>query len=275
MKSKKPILLAEDDEVDVMTIQRALKEIAGKTNDRGGPTVDAGAATKALAELNGFVSKLPEEAVLAGPASRAFSLRKDADANYAAGKRSEDITGRVERADIRAGAVNSGQNVGNTIRQRMADILTRKGQDRGYTEAELSTIEGLVKGGAAENTLRNVGGALGGSGGLAASPHVLAGGAAALATGNPLMLGISALPLAGMGMKSGAEAITRSKVGKLDQATRERSPLYQNSPNVPSTSAVSPEARTALIRSMLLEQQNAANQNDPRFQRVIDALMGQ
>lgn len=253
-------------------VQRALKEIAGKTNDNRRPTVDAGAATKALAELDSFLAKLPEEAVLAGPAAKTFGARKEADANYAAAQRSNDLTGRVERAEIRAGAANSGQNVDNTIRQRLADILTQKGKDRGYTPEELEAIAGTVQGGALGNTLRNVGGAIGGNGGWAASLPAMAGVGGALATGNPAVAALSLLPVAGMAMKQGAAGITKRKAAALDEATRARSPLYRDAPDVATVSDRSPEARTALIRSLLLEQQSAAGKDDPRMRRIIDAL---
>jgi hypothetical protein len=152
-----------------------------------------------------------------------------ARANYAAAKRSEFLSGKLDRAERQAAAANSGLNLDNTIRQRANDILNRDKLQTGYTKAELKLLRRVVDGDKSTNTLRFAANILGGGGGLGMSVGGTIGAAGGAALGGPLGAAIGAIgaPAVGYGLKKGGGALTRKTVRKIDTATRMRSPLYQ------------------------------------------------
>lgn len=239
------------------TIRQALN-LAARSPDKR----EAAAAGIALDRLSQFRGAIPEADIVAGAPAASKSAYDAARGNYAAAMRSNKITGALDdaytgvldRADLRAAAANSGQNVDNSIRQRMVSLLSNRKELRGYSPEEIAAMETAAKGTLPQNLARATGNLLGGGGGLGATvTAALAGTGAAAATGNPLMMGAGvAAPIAGYGLKKVENALSRRNISKLDELIRSRSPLYDNAerPIDPGSLA----KRAAFVRALMMMQ---------------------
>lgn len=194
-----------------------LRKMFGKAAGSIDPT-ERLAAKEAQKLLDDFMENIPASNVLSGDAAAASKALKTANANYSAAMQSSNIDQKTVRAELRAAAANSGQNVANTVRQRMADILINPKERRGYTAAELKQMERIVRGTITQNTARFAGNVMGGGGGLG---MLAAGTAGALATGG---WGVAA-PAVGFALKALGNRLTLKEVERLSQAVRARSPL--------------------------------------------------
>jgi len=222
------------------TIRRALGHAA---KDFSNPTEQLAART-AQSHLDDYLAAIPAEDVIRGPAAEASKIIGEARGNYAAAKRSEQITDAVDAADISAAAANSGQNVGNAARQRLKSILLSDKKSAGYSADELAAMEGIVRGSKLSNSTRVIGNLLGGGGGLGSFISA-AGGATALGP-----IGI-ATPALGVALKKVSDALISRQTRKLDDLVRSRSPLA--GPQSQSASELSP-AKIAVLRALLTAQ---------------------
>ena len=194
------------------------------------------------------------------PLDRAFSqdaARAASDAlveargNAAARFRSDRVTGLGESAERRAAANASGQNIGNTIRQRIASLLDSDKKTRGLSPQELAAAEKIAEGTGATNTARYIGNLLGGGGGMGqALTGAGAVGLGAAAGGVPGALAGAALPVVGAGSRSLANALTKKQVRELDELIRTRSPLYEAMRKNAPWEADTPEKSAALARAL-------------------------
>lgn len=198
---------------NIETLRKSLGK-AAQSND----ATERAAATSALEKLKGYSETIPTGDVLKGDAAAAAAKIKEANANYAAAKQSEKIDQKTIQAEIRAAAANSGMNVGNTIRQRMADLLINDKQRRGLTPDEIAMAEKISRGTGTQNAVRMASNILGGGGGLGS---VVAAGVGGLATGGPGALA----PVAGFALKALNNKITVKQAEKLSEAIRTRAPL--------------------------------------------------
>lgn len=206
---------------DFRTMQRALGH-AAKSPD---PT-ERLAATRAIQVLNDHVENLPVgEATRGTPQDLADMVQtvKEANANYAAAKRAETVSGKLDRADLNAGSAHSGQNIDNATRQQIKTILTNPKLRRGFSPAELAQMEKLVRGTSIGNVTRGVGNLLGGGGGLGALAASGTGFAAAGPAG-------AAAPAAGFLLKKLGNALTAKQARILDEMIRARAPHSQSLP---------------------------------------------
>lgn len=195
------------------TLRKTLGKAAGSTDPQ-----ERLAASKALQELNSYAENIAASDVVRGDAAAAAKTIKEANANYSAAKHSENIDNKTIQAELRAAAANSGQNVANTVRQRMADILLKPKERRGFTDTELGMMEQIVRGTRGQNIVRGAGNLLGGGGGLGAMTSAAVGG---YATGGPGAVA----PLVGFLLKSVSNKMTISQAEKLSEAIRSRAPL--------------------------------------------------
>ena len=239
--------------------RRSLGKIAGD------PT-DMAAASRAIGSIDDFVEKAGASPSMAGtsaapgagtaivpgasgsaaatattPESEAARLIQDARGNAAANFRSNRLTDAEDAAELRAAAANSGHNVGNAIRQRLASLLLNPKASRGYSQDELDSIRQVVQGTAGSNTLRQVGNMLGGGGGIG---HTLIGGLGAVAGGlmaGPEGAGIGAIaaPMAGSVARHAYNSAVQRALENVAQSVRMRSPLYNQmlagAPSVPGS----------------------------------------
>lgn len=151
-------------------------------------------------------------------APEAAAKLETARANTSAAFSAENIDRKAFRAELRAAAANSGRNLSNTMRSRMADILLNPAERRGYSVNELGLMERIVRGGRIENYVRGAGNFLGGGGGLGAMVTT-AEGARALGPVGALL----ALP--GAALKSLSNVMTARNIEKLNEMIRADSPL--------------------------------------------------
>lgn len=224
------------------------------------------AASLAIKRLDSLLPNVAEKDVLAGAPAATQKLFEQGRGNYAAGQRSNDITGDLDRAitgilersEGRAKAVNSGRNLDNTIRTKVEALLEKPKDVSGFTDAELSALAGVRDGGAGRNTARYIGNLLGGGGGIGQSGMAAIGaGLGGAGGGIPgALLGGVVPSVVGAGAKSIANALAKRDLAKVDELLRKRSPLYQERVANPEMSVISPEQRAALIRILVTGGQN-------------------
>lgn len=238
-KSPEPGAFASID--DLHSVRAALQNAAQNFNNPTGQR----AAAIAIKEIDKFITSPDPQSVMAGPAAAAGGVWKDAMGNYAAGKRSDRLNGIEESTLRRAKANNSGLNVDNTIRQRVAALLDSPERRAGFSPEEIALLEQVANGTAARNTLRWAGNLLGGGGGIAGG---IAGGAGFAAFGPAGTAAAVAAPLAA---KLAGNKLTKNALRKVDTAVRERSPLYaQREATAPPPFIPAPGARTAMGRTL-------------------------
>jgi hypothetical protein len=138
-------------------------------------------------------------------------------------------TGIIERAEARAQAANSGRNLDNTIRQKIASLLEKPKEVSGFSDPEIAALNESLIGGPARNTARYVGNVLGGGGGFGqAFTGSLGAGVGAMFGGAPgAVIGAGVPVAAGAGAKSIANLLAKRSVKGVDELLRKRSPLYQ------------------------------------------------
>jgi hypothetical protein len=176
------------------------------------------AASMAIEHLDSFIPSIPKSEVIAGDVGAAADRLAEARGNYSAAKQAEKIDDKVVQAEVRAASANSGMNVANTIRQRMADVVLKPKESRGLLPEEIEQAKAISEGTRTQNVIRGVSNILGGGGGLGTVAAATAGG---LATGGPGALA----PLAGFALKALSNKLTIRQADKLSEAIRSRAPL--------------------------------------------------
>ncbi len=205
-----------------------------------------------------WLKHLIRQSVVAGPAAAAGKNLADARANYAAAKRSDSLTGVEDAADLRAAAANSGQNIDNAIRGRLASLLLSPKARSGFNPDEIREIRRVAEGTLARNAVRNTGNLLGGGGGMGAIVTGGAFGGAGIAAGSPELAALgAAIPAVGVAAKQAGNAMTRGALRKVDEQTRMRSPLYQQLLSEAKT-ATNPERYAAIMRILALADEMQA-----------------
>jgi hypothetical protein len=233
--------------------RKTFRKIAQNFND---PT-DQSAASQGISGLDDFIGSPGRGGVVAGSADEAAKALKSGNANYAAGKRSDLLTGIERDSGLRAQAANSGQNSGNAIRQRVASALLQPKRVAGYSAAEKAALEGVVKGSNAANATRYVGNVLGGGGGMGQMLTMAIGGAGGAAVGGPggASAGVILPMVAGAGSKQISNFLTKKALRSADEMVRMRSPLYERMLAEAPDVAISPAKRASLIRALMASQQ--------------------
>lgn len=204
------------------SLQKALGKAAGSIDPQ-----EKAAASMALRELNDVLENLPAAAVRRGSAEDFSAVMREANANYAAASQAANIDKKVIQAETRAAAANSGMNVANTVRQRMADVALNPKQSRGLRPEEVAAAKSIAEGTRGQNALRFAGNMLGGGGGwgtLAAGG--ILGGGAAVASGDPKNSAVGfVLPALGLAFRGMGNRMTVNQAQKLSEAIRTRAPL--------------------------------------------------
>jgi hypothetical protein len=240
---------------DLMAARQAFREASKAVGPDGKPTPDAVAASRVIAGLDRFLEEPGMDAILSGPAEGVSTALRRANANYAAGKRSEKLEDLGNNAERRGEAAHSGHNIDNSIRLRLASLLEKPAKHlKGFKQSEIDDLEVVSRGTVGRNSVRQVGKLLGGGGGLgqlmSGGAGAIAGGAAAGTVGGGI--GAVALPALGISATALANALTKRALGKVNKATRKRSPLYEDMQHALPLEAITPEKRAALIRTLLL-----------------------
>lgn len=245
---------------DIKGLHAARKAFGRVAQDFNNPQEQA-AAARAIRGLDEFIGSDNQASVVAGTATDAANALKSANANFAAAKRSDMLTGVERAADLRAAAANSGANTGNAIRQRIASALLKPKDASGYSPSEIAALERIVTGTPAQNATRYVGNLLGGGGGMGQmlTTAIGAGGGAAAGGGIGAAIGAAAPVAIGTASKSISNSLTRKALQAADEAVRARSPLYEAmKANAPLEVARQTRAEQ-IIRALLMSggQQNS------------------
>lgn len=205
--------------LNLHSIQKTLGKAAGSIDPQ-----EKAAASMALRELNDFLENIPAGSVLRGSADDFVSTMREANANYARAMQAGNIDKKIITAETRAAAANSGMNVANTIRQRMADVKLNPKQNRGMHPDDIAAAGQIAEGSTTGNLIRKAGNMMGGGGGMGSLVAGAIGGGAAYAGDSNPMFG-AALPAFGMAMRGVGNRMTLNQAQKLSEAIRNRAPL--------------------------------------------------
>lgn len=228
-------------------LRRNFGEIAGNFNN---PT-DQKAAVIAKQHLSDYLASLTDKDAISGPASEVGALTREGNGNYAAARRSEQISEALKKAELQTAATHSGRNLDNKTRQAFVKILTDDKAGAGFTQPELDAAESIVRGSKSADLMRSAGNFLGGGGGLGALHSSSAGAAGGATVGGPIGAAIGAVvpPALGYLLKKGADASTLSKVEAFQRMVRARSPLADSLPDRVAGTVSPRQALT--VRSLL------------------------
>lgn len=204
----------------------SIRKIFGKAAGSTDPTERA-AAQAVIDHLDDFVPKIPKADVLAGDPEAAAKVLEDARGNYSAAKQAEKIDNKTVQAEVRAAASNSGMNVANTVRQRMADVVLKPAERRGLLPEEVQAAQAISEGTPGQNVLRKASNVLGGGGGLGMLHASSVGAGAGAFIAGPVGAAIgAALPaIAGHTLKAISNTMTLKQAAKLSEMIRSRAPL--------------------------------------------------
>jgi hypothetical protein len=227
------------------------------------------AATLAIKRLDSLLPSVAEKDILAGAPAATQNLFEAGRGNYAAGMRSNDITGVLdrantgilERAETRAQAANSGRNIDNTIRSKVASVLEKPKEISGLSDEELAALNSVVEGGAGRNTARYIANLMGGGGGVGQSGMAAIGaGLGGAGGGIPGAIVGGVIPaVVGSGAKAIANALAKRDLRAVDELLRKRSPLFEErlaNAEMKPASAESRAAAARFIAQALLAQEN-------------------
>lgn len=195
-----------------------LRKMFGKAAQSSDKT-EAAAASKVINFLDDALTKVPSSEVVSGDLPAAASRLEAARGDYSAAMNAEKIDNKTLQAEIRAAASNSGMNVANTIRQRMADVVLKQKEAQGLLPDEIAAAKQISEGTRVQNAMRAAGNMMGGGLGL--------GGATIGAIGamtTPGGLG-ALVPVAGAALKGLSNKMTLKQAEKLSEMIRSRAPL--------------------------------------------------
>jgi hypothetical protein len=201
---------------DMEVIRKSLVDL--KTNLDAGPT--ARMATDKFMEK---YSNLGQPDLLNG--SNPFPTLKSAIGDWAAGKRSNTVTGKADLAALNSGTAGSGANQDNNLRQAIKQLARPINNTNipvakrlGFNDPEIAAIKQAATGTPLGNIARYVGKAA--PTGIVSAAMA---GTAGHVAGGPV--GAVALPVVGYIAKKIGDLSTKRAVQALDSLVRSRSPL--------------------------------------------------
>lgn len=246
---------------NLQTLRENLQSVAQNFNPNAAK--DQLAASRAIRGLDEFIPNVNPKDVLAGTPAATGDLFTKGRGNYAAAMRSNDLTGKLdrantgilERAEVRAQAANSGRNLDNTIRSKVASLLEKPKEVSGFSEGELTALNKVVEGGPARNTARYIGNLLGGGGGIGQSGITAIGaGGGGVVGGIPgAIIGGVAPAVTGAASKGVANALAKRSLNKVDELVRTRSPLYQEALRAADSIPEHLGKKAAIARALLMQ----------------------
>lgn len=242
---------------DLDAVRKALGVIGREVDTVGKPTANAAAARSAVSKINDFIPNLNPSDLLKGDAGAANSILREAQSNWGAAKRAEQVQTLASNAEINAASANSGANIQNATKQAFKPLLRNNGAKAiGYNDAEMAALNKIVRGTWAGSAARAAGNLLGGGGGLG----MLAGGAAGYEAGG--IPGAIAAGVAGRVLKKIGNRSTLNAVQNLDNLIRSRAPeavrIAAQNPHV--AQALPPRSIQAL-RALILTDPLLRSQN--------------
>ena len=243
---------------DLDAARQKLVELGQSPGDEGM------AARTAKRGLLDYMQNVAPQDIVAGASAypEARTKLSDAIGNWAAGSRTGALEGIDENAELRAAAANSGKNIGNATRQRVASFVQNPPANpagssmavkAGFNPDEIEALKGVVQGGPGANAARGVANLLGGGGGIGRMMTTAAGAGLGHMTGvGPEVGGLVGFE-AGHAAKGLENAAVQRSLRQVTGDVAQRSPLFQSGqgPQAP----VFPTARNALVRALMTQQQ--------------------
>ena len=244
-----------------------------------GDSRDASAARQTKRGLVEFMQgATPADLVAGAPAlPAAKQALADGLANYAAGKRVQTLQGIEENTGLGAGSANSGKNIGNSERQRLKSLFQNPPSDpgapsravtSGFSPDEIAQGKAIInpQGWSLPNSARTLGNALGGGGGLGKTIGMGTGGGIGLLVAPHLGISPEAGAAAGGAIAHGVGDVAKNfenaavmrQAAALADKVGQRSPLFQSGQG--PQGAVFPSATNALVRALMMRQQDQQQQ---------------
>lgn len=212
------------------------------------------AAATAIDHLDNFLPNISKGDVISGDVGAASKTLEEARANYSAAKHAETIDNKTIQAELRAAAANSGMNVSNTVRQRIADILIKPKEQRGFSKDQLAQMKTIVEGTRGQNVLRAAGNMMGGGLGLGGA---VLGSIGALATPG----GVGGLiPVAGFALKALGNRMTLQQAAKLSESIRSSAPMASSAQKLQQAQTAMGQSRNAkTVAGVVMASRNFSN----------------
>lgn len=142
---------------DLDSARKALGLMARERDSVGQFTPKATAARHAADEISDYLPNISKADVIAGDPVAASAIMRDAQSNWGAAKRAEQVDLQLTRAERQAAKSGSGGNVENSMRQKIATILDNPKRTVGYNAPERQAMEDIVRGTRGRNALRMAG----------------------------------------------------------------------------------------------------------------------
>lgn len=176
------------------------------------------------------------------------------DKNWSAVKANEALDKKLARADLRAAGADSGLNLGNKIRQKVADYLVSN-EARYLSSENKAELEKIVRGTWTQNGMRLLSNMMGGGGGIGSTIVGLGAAGTGQATGHPEA---ALLPLGGIGMRLATNRSVSAQAARAAQNIRLRSPQGQQAlAGLPAPNGLS--IPKALLPALLSSASNIRN----------------
>lgn len=199
---------------EIRSVRQNLGELAKEVSPIGRPTSEAVAAGVAARRLDAYLDGLRQPDLVAGNAQRASQILREANRDWAAASKAEDIGTRLTRAERQAAKSGSGSNIDNALRQKISAVLDVPSRTVGLRPNEIAQAERVVRGTPTGNVLRKVG-KLGFGDGLSLLLHA---GVTLPSGGANIPIGI-----AGTLARKAGERITQREANRLEEMIRARS----------------------------------------------------
>lgn len=239
--------VAETDGAVSLEKMETLRRIANDARASMDPA-DSRLASKVVDEIDDFVEGLTDRDVAAGDASQAAAL-KEARNLYSRKKKAEEIDRLMERAELSAPNF-SASGLENAVRAEFRALAKNEGRMRRFTPEEQAAIKHVAQGGPIENGLRMFG-KLAPTGAVSTA----IGSGLGFITGGPA--GALGLPLAALGSRQGATALTMRNARRAQELMRRGPQSSRQSASTgggQSTNAAPPAAASG-AQSMSREEQ--------------------
>lgn len=116
----------------------------------------AGRAAQVRGGITEYLNNIPKDDVIAGNADAAGRILRTAGQDYSASKKLAIIDALQHRAELNAGAANSGTNINNATRQEVKNFLKNQQKSRGLTDEQVAAAETAVMGTHVGNSARSI-----------------------------------------------------------------------------------------------------------------------
>lgn len=243
---------------DYQTTRTLLGNVAQNFND----PIEQKAASTAIKSIDNKFGAIPQSELVSGNIEAAKNELANARTNYALGSAAGKVQQKLDNAEVQAASAHSGGNIDNATRQKLRPFLTNPKQASGLSPDDLENIDQVVRGSTLGNALRATGKILGGGGGLGS----LVSAAEGMHVAGPFG---AAMPVAGFGIKTLGDAITRAQANKVVNQILSRAPAAANlkapAPQLSPLAAIMASGRSGIGNVIAQQQQSQQQEQRPQL----------